>query len=120
MTHTNLRRYDEKGRRLSIFAQQSGNELRVYVQTCSSKDQFRKSYARGLSQFYFKHGEQKFKENFPNEHPRFYTILVEENKPKITFLNWCKTNFRKVKETILDNQKIIQRNGKFFLRTESF
>jgi len=126
MIYSNLKRFDNKGRRLSIFAtSKDGNQtLDIYVQVCSKKDQFKKEYTRSRANFYFSEGEISFKAEFPDDHPQIFNIMVEEGKPKITFLNWCRTNFQKIKEERLVNNnaknsctKYFERNGKIFRKT---
>jgi len=126
MIYSNLKRFDNKGRRLSIFAtSKDGNQtLDIYVQVCSKKDQFKKEYTRSRANFYFSEGEINFKAEFPDDHPQIFNIMVEEGKPKITFLNWCRTNFQKIKEERLVNNnaknsctKYFERNGKIFRKT---
>lgn len=126
MIYSNLKRFDNKGRRLSIFAtSKDGNQtLDIYVQVCSKKDQFKKEYTRSRANFYFSEGEVSFKAEFPDDHPQIFNIVVEEGKPKITFLNWCRTNFQKIKEErLVDNNaknsctKYFERNGKIFRKT---
>lgn len=126
MIYSNLKRFDNKGRRLSIFAtSKDGNQtLDIYVQVCSKKDQFKKEYTRSRANFYFSEGEISFKAEFPDDHPQIFNIVVEEGKPKITFLNWCRTNFQKIKEErLVDNNaknsctKYFERNGKIFRKT---
>lgn len=126
MIYSNLKRFDNKGRRLSIFAtSKDGNQtLDIYVQVCSKKDQFKKEYTRSRANFYFSEGEVNFKAEFPDDHPQIFNIVVEEGKPKITFLNWCRTNFQKIKEErLVDNNaknsctKYFERNGKIFRKT---
>ena len=79
MIYSNLKRFDNKGRRLSIFAtSKDGNQtLDIYVQVCSKKDQFKKEYTRSRANFYFSEGEISFKAEFPDDHPQIFNIVVE-------------------------------------------
>lgn len=102
-----FRFYDEKGRRLSIFAVPSSfhmplpdddsvelgklvDGLTIYVFTCSKKDTFSKKKARQLYEDYITTPETEL------SHPEIYIIPIQDNKPKWSFLIWCRENFFKL------------------------
>lgn len=100
--YANFNRYDNKGRRLSLFAEEENNKLKIYVITCSKSDQFCKKdgwwylelhqrYLAGVIQ------EDDLEELFV-PHPQVFEIDVIDNKPKKTFINWCNENFYFLKE----------------------
>lgn len=79
--------YDEKGRRLSIFSRLKGERMEILVFTCSKKDTFSKKKARDL---YNEFGGEKTEYS---SKPKFVYIPIENDKPKFTFLKWCRENF---------------------------
>lgn len=70
--------YDKKGRRLSIYAQKMGEYLEIVVIPCSKEDKFKKKEADHL---------------FLTVPYTPESIKIENNKPRSTFLKWCKENF---------------------------
>ena len=70
--------YDKYGKRLSIYAQKMGDYLEVVVIPCSKEDKFIKKEADKL--FLTKPYTPK-------------VVKIENNKPRSTFLHWCKYNF---------------------------
>lgn len=74
--------YDERGRRLSIFAEMEEKNLHITVYTCSKKDQFSRRVAKHM-----------FFNEFPDGHPNEFTIPIKDSKPKWTFINWCRENY---------------------------
>lgn len=100
--YSNLRCYDEKGRRVAIFARHitlsdgsAGEELvnpraalEITVITCSKQDNFSKKRANTLYRNHIAGGE--------GCHPDLFHIEVREDKPKWTFLMWCKENYFKL------------------------
>lgn len=91
--------FDEKGRRLSIFSRwmKKRSVLIITVITCSKKDQFSKQYARDL----FEEWRNPIGKPYPGEvHPIQLSLPIENNKPKYTFLKWCKENYFKKEKVI--------------------
>jgi len=92
----NFQKYDEKGRRLNIFAiddNQAPNSLKVVYFPCSKADQFSK--ARGW-ELYANHNALMGGVLVPMEEtPKAVIKYIEiiDNKPKKSFLNWCNENF---------------------------
>lgn len=104
--------YDEKGRRLAIFAipgyklvDNGKNEgeleqeiLRIYVITCSKKDTFSKKRARHMfAEFY---GMKQQGWIGASAHPIELQIDIKDDKPKFTFLKWCEENYAKYIPTV--------------------
>lgn len=104
--------YDEKERRLAIFAVPSlmageyedvdtpkeWNALLLFVIPCSKKDTFSKAKAKEL-----------FEENWSLKTQGFegikgvteLLIPIENNKPKFTFIKWCEDNYYKYIPTVM-------------------
>lgn len=78
--------YNEKGRRLSIFAETVGDALQITVIPCSTKDQFSKAVGRNLF------------ENIETQNCYFepYNVIIKNKKPKGTFMKWCKDRYRQM------------------------
>lgn len=91
--YANFRMRDSKGRRVSIFAQEFQDKvLRIFVLTCSKKDQFVKSIARKAYLSWLE-GEKI------DINPLVLDIAIHEHDgPVFTFNEWCKKNYKKVHE----------------------
>jgi len=86
--------YDERGRRLSIFALPlPDNCLKITVLVCSKKDRFSRKVARKIFE------EIALSKNelvsFPPLHKtaRTTVIKVEDGKLRKGFIEWCRKNF---------------------------
>lgn len=88
---TTYRFYDEKGRRLAIFAEDfgQGKELKITIITCSQKDQFSKVRAKKLFE------KCHIDPAACACHPTIIRIPVINDKPKWTFIHWCQDNYFK-------------------------
>ncbi len=88
--------YDEKGRRLSIFAEElkelEENEMEITVITCSKHDQFSRAEA--------KHLYAGYNWGKPYCNPQTFIVPIKDNKPKWTFINWCRENYYHKEEAI--------------------
>lgn len=93
--------YDEEGRRLSIFGVVTDMEfvegdkevlvptLVIHVFTCSKRDTFSRKRAIELFRDYQETPETEL------SHPELFIVPIKDQKPKWTFLMWCKKNFYK-------------------------
>jgi hypothetical protein len=80
--------YDQKGRRLNIFAEQEGNDLKITVITCSRKDMFSKKKGRSLYEKWVTG------ENATEISPKVHIVPISDTKKsKKEFINWCRENF---------------------------
>jgi hypothetical protein len=90
----NFQKYDEKGRRVNLFAQQENGKLTISYFLCSKQDQFSK--ARGWV-MYLNYLNSLIGPNHPGHAavPKVTQVIIDvvDNKPKKTFLNWCNDNF---------------------------
>jgi hypothetical protein len=125
--------YNEKGQRLSIFAtEQVDNftqmkELKVCVVACSKKDAFTKKLLRDAFEYFKLNGIFPPTPEKKEYHPQFYYVPIEDNKPKFTFIKWCRENFYKLYSTrddlALDDSCIITETrivrGKWFKEIET-
>lgn len=86
--YSNLKRYNENGQRVAVFGRVlSGARLEISIYKCSKKDQFCKKFAREEYLAYLAGVEGV-------THPERQIIVIEDqNKPKWSFLNWCRKNF---------------------------
>jgi hypothetical protein len=96
--------FDDRGRRLSIFARpatdDAGKEyLHAYVITCSKKDTFSKSRAKGIFE-----GRSKKIENTRGEE---FRINIIDKKPKWSFINWCKDKYFKLEKATVTTQAMV-------------
>jgi len=95
---SNLSKYDEKGKRLAIFAEvdeESPTKLHIFILKCSKKDQFTKALARKV---YEKYRETRtvlvVEHNRVYYHPNVISITIDNPAtPKKCFLEWCNNNF---------------------------
>lgn len=99
--YANFNKFDNKCRRLAIFAEpynetltDSISHLFITVITCSKSDQFSKKKAWEL----FKHHNDLLKGEVANDfkrpvNPYFNMLKIVDNKPKRTFINWCNENY---------------------------
>ena len=103
--------YDEKGRRLSIFAKQKDKELEITIITCSKKDQFSKKEAKSLyAQVNW--GKTTCK-------PQRFTIPIKDDKPKWTFINWCRENYyHKEKATFMFDAYVLTKGDEILTGIE--
>lgn len=96
MYYSNFQRYDAKGRRVALFGQQqSDGTFKVTVITCSKHDQFSKAFAQNAYQA-LQPGSKRYS---PVVNPEYFSIPVEDfNKPRWSFLKWCKENYFTLRE----------------------
>lgn len=111
--YANFNKYDNKGRRLSIFGVEENENgvVRTYVFTCSKCDQFSKRKAWQLFENYTK----SLNEEYLDENDEVPVVTVEkvdivDNKPKKTFINWCNENFYQLKSTNVNYTRIFVEN----------
>jgi hypothetical protein len=79
--------YDEKARRVSIFATVIDKRyLHIQVVTCSPKDHFKKQKAKLIS---------KGREENGSSRGRSFIVDIEDNKPKWSFMQWCLKHYYK-------------------------
>jgi hypothetical protein len=81
--------YDEKGRRLTIVGRVVVDQLEIHVVTCSKHDEFSRKAVKTLVNRLSEGvdiSDLKF-------HPVIHLIPIKEDKPKWTFINWCRENF---------------------------
>lgn len=98
--------YDERGRRLSIFAQPekrgssqgSKDILVIYVFTCSKQDVFSKKRGQEIFKDYLT-GIQ-FGGRFKYEMKPFKHILHIDTNPKKTFIDWCRCHYKSEKDMV--------------------
>jgi len=96
--------YDEKGRRLTIVGrvvadsceeQQDGTlkfenpQLEIHVVTCSKHDEFSRKKVRTL----VTNLQKGFSVKDLGFHPVVHLIPIKDDKPKWTFINWCRENY---------------------------
>lgn len=86
MHYSNLKKYNEKGQRLAIFAKQNDDILNIFVLTCSKKDHFIKDTARRVYENY------ETGIGMEDYHPQIFSV-PHNGKPKYTFLKWCNDNY---------------------------
>ncbi len=98
---SNLRLYNEKGKRVAIFGRVVPGltdvpRLEMFELTCSKKDSFSKKFAHKTYQVYLKKGlESVINQGF---HPEVYLEDVENiSKPKWSFLRLCNNKFYHIK-----------------------
>ena len=95
---SNLSKYDEKGKRLAIFAEvddETPTKLHIFILKCSKKDQFTKALAREV---YEKYKETRtvlvVENNGIYYHPNVISINIDNPAtPKKCFLEWCNSTF---------------------------
>jgi len=107
--------YDERGRRLAIFGRDLGDgSLEVITFTCSKKDIFSKSFAKAL---YFSWMSPNFNIVGGSLSPKVETVKIHENKPKVTFLDFCKSKYHRLRtrsislefdEMVLDKLQVVE------------
>jgi len=95
--YSNLKRYDEKGRRVAAFAQVKDEKLEVFLLFCSKKDQFSKKTAK-LVYEKFLSNKEAFDGKCEHEkciyHPEIKTVdILDASRPKWSFLTWMSENF---------------------------
>lgn len=82
--------YDERGRRLSIFGEDNGdNTMDITVIPCALKDEFTKKIGRKM----YEDGTWKGGE--------MHTIEFEEGFPRKSFMNFCRKNYFQVSKTFV-------------------
>lgn len=96
--------YTKKGQRLAVFGQVTPEGyIKIFILTCSKDDQFSKKFALECYNNFIKDGKTIYvdKEGNPQEfHPYQETIKVIDEKPKFTFIKYCKLNlYRKGLDT---------------------
>lgn len=102
--------YDEKGRRLSIFATPvfvvgklekelptAANYLQVTIIPCSKKDTFSKKTGIGVFEEFKSLQRDAF---LTNENVIELHVPIADGKPKTSFLRWCEANYFKLRPTI--------------------
>jgi hypothetical protein len=87
--------YDNKGRRLSIYAdyKEGDNQLKFYVFTCSKKDRFVKAQADKLYDYYIGNIRTLLAVPEWESNPQVFTVPVAEGKYKNTFMRFCFDNY---------------------------
>lgn len=81
--------YDEKGRRLGIFAEIIVDSLSISIITCSKQDMFSKKKSRELYEMWEDSGRKH-----PDIHPMTFNIsLKDKTTPRKEFIIWCRENF---------------------------
>lgn len=103
---SNLSKYDEKGKRLAIFAEvdeESPTKLHIFILKCSKKDQFTKALAREVYEKYKKTRTVLVVENNGiYYHPNVISITIDNPAtPKKCFLEWCNSTFYSYREQII-------------------
>lgn len=102
--------YDEKGRRLAIFANENGDHLEAKIYTCSKSDQFHKWMIRNVAE-----GEVLLFENYaPVEFtPQEVKIPIEDGKPGRSFMEYLHRNFWKPQDVyVVDIRSVLFKNSK--------
>lgn len=106
--------YDEKGRRLNIFAEQVEAGLKISVITCSKDDQFCKKVGRALYMTWrsgITEVEGKKIDTNPQE---FILTLKDSTKPQREFIQWCRDNFYSLGNMAISIEgfvQVLQKNG---------
>lgn len=100
--------YNEKGNRLAIFCEHTEDKLEIAVFECSKKDSFSKKKAKEAYKGLKEEGTpvssdfSKIKsigsakyviEKYNVHNPKGYLVDVVDNKPKKTFIGWCKEHY---------------------------
>lgn len=103
--YSNLRLYNEKGKRVAVFGRLisgvetvDGNpKLQMFELTCSKKDAFSKKFAHKTYEVFLKKGlEGVINQGF---HPEVYLEDVADiTRPKWSFLRYCNNRFYHLKE----------------------
>jgi len=103
--YSNYQRYNKKGQRLAIFGREVGDQVEIFVLTCSKKDSFNRKLARNVYESFLAltgDGETinpTLKDQ--NYHPHIYTILKRDsNGPKFYFLMHCKSTYYRYKTSL--------------------
>lgn len=101
--------YNKNKQRLSIFAFEEGDKLKITVIPCSKEDMFCKRIGRKLHAQIIEDLKLKNETDLTYE---TFEIPIEENKPKMTFLRWCNKNFYKLKnQTITFREQYLIKDG---------
>ena len=94
--------YDEKFRRVSAFADFQGDQLKIYVITCSANDNFSKRVARQKMAEYLKNGHLKsYKADSEAAHPKIFMIPATLETYKHEFLNFLYENYFMTEEMLI-------------------
>src|SRR6478609_8390550 len=97
-TLTTYKFYNTKLERLAIFAEEVETKgekyLNLVVIPCNAQDQFSRKKAKELY--------ENAKAFLPVKGISFGSIPVKDNKPKFTFLAFCKAHFLRQREKIFD------------------
>lgn len=108
---SNFRRYNAKGQRLAIFCRkvEAQKDMEIFILRCSRKDIFSKKVAKDVYERYVNTGVTA------DYHPQVFNLLIDNNKPKYTFLRWCNNNTYKPIEMILDIPVTVLSRGETIL-----
>jgi len=94
--YANFNRYDNKGRRLSLFAEEENNKLKIYVTPALNQISFVRKMD-GVSGTSSEYLAGDIQENDLEElfvpHPQVFEIAVIDNKPKKTLSIGVMKNF---------------------------
>lgn len=82
--------YDERGRRLSIFATVMNEaQISVTIVTCAKGDKFSRKVGKALYEQWLEGTLRKSSDC----HPQIRLIAIKDGKPKKTFLSWCRETY---------------------------
>lgn len=127
---TTYKFYDDRKRRLSIFGDYNDNKngLDITIFCCSKQENFSKEKARFLYKTFksgitvytvetrVKNKEGKMETDYVEEFmkPQIFFVSCEKGKTKAPFMEWCKTNYRKMVEgeVVIPGQIIKMSTGK--------
>ncbi len=117
--------YDEKSRRLTIFGTKKEDKLQIVTITCSSKDYFSKKRAKALfDAWIYSEANAPLASPIIVPHPVVVEIPIEDEKPKFTFMNYCKSTYKRItsKEIVIqfqdikvEDMKLVKKKGKYIL-----
>lgn len=93
----NFKKYDKKGRRISVFGKLNGDKIDICVHTCSKADQFSREKA------YIVHKEWEISRKGK---PIIAETPVIDNKPMKSFLEFCDKEFYEYDEWPVQNAVI--------------
>lgn len=83
--------YDNKKRRLSIFARKDGDSLEILVIPCSKKDKFIKRKGRDIYETVMAEvGPEPSKYEYDA-----HVLVLSESNPRKEFIEWCKKHYMK-------------------------
>lgn len=95
----NFKKRDKKGRRLSIFAEIVFNQLFILVFTCSPEDNFSRKTGYWLYERWKSGGDPDVAK------PISKGVIIVDEKPLKTFINWCNDTYYEADEVFVMNAK---------------